>query len=175
MRTLLALMLIAGLAAPARATGRRPCFANQKTVAGALEMYELDTGKPLPDLTPANLEVLRAAGYLQEIPVDPDHEHVGHSHLVLVDPTRYYPACLIHGWLGAKDTSVSPRAQLVEAGVTDAAVLARASPDRWEPAHGDPVLPRPLSRTLTQLPRVLAPFAHYLAAPVLELYRAMRR
>lgn len=54
----------------------RACMANQKTIAGALEMYGLDwkvdftseAGKPLPQSV---LEQLRDGGYLRSIPADP--------------------------------------------------------------------------------------------------------
>jgi hypothetical protein len=54
----------------------RACLANQKTIAGALEMYALDNkvdftpehGKPV---SPETFETLRQNGYLRSVPTDP--------------------------------------------------------------------------------------------------------
>lgn len=46
------------------------CYANQKTLAGALEMYNLDRHAHAR-LDPAAFRVLQSGGYLQSIPQDP--------------------------------------------------------------------------------------------------------
>lgn len=48
----------------------RSCYANPKTIAGALEMYNLDN-MTIAGVEPAVLRVLQSAGYLQELPEDP--------------------------------------------------------------------------------------------------------
>lgn len=49
----------------------RACYANQKTIAGAIEMYNLDFNTSLKELGSTNLKLLKDNGYLQSIPRDP--------------------------------------------------------------------------------------------------------
>lgn len=49
----------------------RACYANQKTILGALEMYNLDTGKQEIIGGAKQLEDLQKAKYLQSVPKDP--------------------------------------------------------------------------------------------------------
>ncbi|MBI4860542.1 MAG: hypothetical protein HY815_09810 [Candidatus Riflebacteria bacterium] len=49
----------------------RACYANQKTVAGALEMYALDKNTKLTALDSSVWFRLKSGGYLQAIPQDP--------------------------------------------------------------------------------------------------------
>ena len=49
----------------------RACYANQKTIAGALEMYNLDKNTDVKALDPAFLGSLVTDGYLQSVPNDP--------------------------------------------------------------------------------------------------------
>lgn len=53
-------------------TAFRGCYANQKTVIGAVEMYQLDRNRKVTALSPAMWETLRSGGYLQSIPLDSD-------------------------------------------------------------------------------------------------------
>ena len=52
-------------------SNQRACYANQKTILGALEMYNLDTGENLTIQTRAQLEILATEKYLQGVPNDP--------------------------------------------------------------------------------------------------------
>tara|TARA_B100000674_G_scaffold497938_1_gene533629 strand:- start:1516 stop:1899 length:384 start_codon:yes stop_codon:yes gene_type:complete len=49
----------------------RACYANQKTILGALEMYNLDEGLNLTITTKTDLETLVSKKYLQGVPTDP--------------------------------------------------------------------------------------------------------
>ena len=50
---------------------QRACYANQKTIAGALEMYNLDNNTSVTQLDLTLLKTLVSAGYLQSVPHDP--------------------------------------------------------------------------------------------------------
>jgi len=52
-------------------SNQRACYANQKTILGALEMYNLDTGDNLTITTQADLKILADEKYLQGVPTDP--------------------------------------------------------------------------------------------------------
>src|ERR1700738_4848681 len=49
----------------------RACYANQKTVVGAMEMYNLDKNTKRTTLDGAFFTSLKSGGYLQSIPQDP--------------------------------------------------------------------------------------------------------
>ena len=49
----------------------RACYANQKTIVGAMEMYNLDKGTKRTQLDAAWFSALQSGGYLQAIPQDP--------------------------------------------------------------------------------------------------------
>ena len=49
----------------------RACYANQKTILGALEMYNLDTGENKTLSVKKDLEDLAKEKYLQGVPTDP--------------------------------------------------------------------------------------------------------
>lgn len=112
--------------------GIRACFANQKTIAGAIEMYNLDYGTDVKVLDASLREKLVEDGYLQQFPDDPGeggpeaylmiaHAAVGNGIL-----------CLNHGTLQvgedfrdrAKNTNA--RSVLEACGITDPALLERA-------------------------------------------------
>jgi type II secretion system protein G len=57
---------------------QRACYANQKTIAGAVEMYNLDNGTCVRSLTPGVFDVLLEGGYLQSLPTDPE---IGRAHV----------------------------------------------------------------------------------------------
>ncbi len=52
-------------------SNQRACYANQKTILGALEMYNLDTGNALTISGITELQLLRDQKYLQAAPKDP--------------------------------------------------------------------------------------------------------
>lgn len=112
----------------------RACFANQKTIAGAVEMYQLDYDvhqMPGGKLTDANWEKLRSDGYLQSIPDDPGFGPGTRDHYLLVPGASNGIVCLEHGTIQPPEgTSRDPFAQLVAMGVRDTKVLSRASRDR---------------------------------------------
>jgi prepilin-type N-terminal cleavage/methylation domain-containing protein len=49
----------------------RACYANQKTIVGAMEMYGLDTDPRRTVLDTAWFTALKSGGYLQSVPQDP--------------------------------------------------------------------------------------------------------
>jgi len=49
----------------------RACYANQKTVVGAMEMYNLDKNTKRTSLDGSFFTSLKSGGYLQSIPQDP--------------------------------------------------------------------------------------------------------
>jgi prepilin-type N-terminal cleavage/methylation domain-containing protein len=49
----------------------RACYANQKTVVGAMEMYNLDKNTKRTTLDPGFFQSLKSGGYLQSVPQDP--------------------------------------------------------------------------------------------------------
>jgi len=52
-------------------SNQRACYANQKTILGALEMYNLDTGQAITIADNTQLDTLRNEKYLQATPTDP--------------------------------------------------------------------------------------------------------
>ena len=64
------IVMPAGRGPNARAN-TRACYANQKTIAGAVEMYNLDHNTKRTRLDAAFYNSLRSGGYLQTIPTDP--------------------------------------------------------------------------------------------------------
>ena len=66
----LAAIAVPNFQAARRRANQRACYANQKTIAGAVEMYNLDFNTNLT--TVAGLEgSLESQGYLQQYPNDP--------------------------------------------------------------------------------------------------------
>jgi prepilin-type N-terminal cleavage/methylation domain-containing protein len=49
----------------------RACYANQKTIAGAVEMYNLDKNTRRSDIGASFCATLVSGGYLQSVPNDP--------------------------------------------------------------------------------------------------------
>ncbi|MBI4865034.1 MAG: hypothetical protein HY815_32965 [Candidatus Riflebacteria bacterium] len=74
----------------------RACYANQKTVAGAIEMYNLDKNTKAPKLDQALFETLKKEGYLQAIPSDPGQGPDTWSHYQMVDSGSGI-TCSVHG------------------------------------------------------------------------------
>lgn len=74
---------------------QRACYANQKTIAGALEMYNLDYSTSITDISKTIMESqLRANGYLQSVPQDPGGGPDSADNYKL---TNGDIACTIHG------------------------------------------------------------------------------
>jgi len=68
--------LLAAISVPGYRTSReransRACYANQKTLAGSLEMYNLDKATRVTVLDRAMWRALKSGGYLGSIPQDP--------------------------------------------------------------------------------------------------------
>ncbi len=84
--------------ARARANSRS-CYANQKTVAGALEMYNLDNNVSINQLTDDVWQNLRDQGYLQTIPDDPGFGSGTHHNYRLTPEGDIY--CTCHGGIQA--------------------------------------------------------------------------
>lgn len=119
-------------------SGPRACFANQKTLAGAIEMYSLDLDRRVTTLDAGTLGELVANGYLQSLPVDPGTgRRDTYVHLAGVGDGIF---CLAHGAIRPKVHGVPARQQLVDLGVTDPALLARAlaGPAPAVPRRSDP-------------------------------------
>lgn len=68
--------VLAAIATPKFSAARprantRACYANQKTIVGAIEMYNLDRNTKRTVLDASFYTSLRSGGYLQSIPQDP--------------------------------------------------------------------------------------------------------
>lgn len=58
----------------------RACYANQKTVVGAMEMYNLDKNTKIALIDSTLFTALKSGGYLQSIPQDPGQGSSSSSH-----------------------------------------------------------------------------------------------
>ena len=106
----------------------RACFANMKTIAGAIEMYNLDFNVDIQEINQEFLEKLKKEGYLQSIPVDPDFGDSASSAYLLAEDGLMF--CINHGFIQPPegyDRSSSPFEQLKASGETREGILARAS------------------------------------------------
>lgn len=110
----------------------RSCFANQKTIAGAVEMYELDFNRTLPQLDDETRRLL-VGNYLQRFPDDPDAGPGSAWHYVLVPESGNRVTCIWHGPIQNPERR-SPREILEAGGITDSKLLAAAAED----LHGGP-------------------------------------
>jgi len=54
----------------------RACYANQKTLAGATEMYQLDYNVDVEEITPQFIQKLKTDGYLQSVPTCPGNSQI---------------------------------------------------------------------------------------------------
>ncbi len=72
----------------------RACYANQKTIAGAVEMYNLDFNQ---NLTTIPWTELKTAGYLQSIPTDPGAGPNSNSNYTLTGNSGDGISCSVHG------------------------------------------------------------------------------
>lgn len=106
--TLIELMIVIGiigvLAAIATPThhGSKPransraCYANQKTISGAVEMYNLDKNTKRTDLGLQFFTELKASGYIQSVPDDPGQGSNTAAHYKYVENGNGI-ACDVHG------------------------------------------------------------------------------
>jgi len=105
MSTIAALGVLAAIAVPNFIAARerantRACYANQKTIVGALEMYRLDKGmKPeeTPALNSALYGQLLTGGYLMSLPTDPGQGPASTDDYYLTDASENGIACRVHG------------------------------------------------------------------------------
>ncbi|MBI4865442.1 MAG: hypothetical protein HY816_00680 [Candidatus Wallbacteria bacterium] len=77
----------------------RACFANQKTIAGAVEMYNLDQNTCRKELDAGFLAELVQQGYLQCIPSDPGQGPASGANY-FTTPDGCGIACRVHGAIG---------------------------------------------------------------------------
>lgn len=82
-------------AAAREEANRRTCFANQKTLAGAVEMFSLDKCTKITDLAPV-LPLLKEGGYLQTLPDDPGQGPGTATHFSLTTEGNGV-TCSVHG------------------------------------------------------------------------------
>lgn len=111
---------------------RRACYANQRSLAVAIEMYRLDNNLPELPVSQETASRLVEAGYLQSLPTDPGEG----SEFNLVQISTVNPggaeekqiACLAHGVrVSSGELGTSAREQFRSLGVTDEDLLSRAS------------------------------------------------
>ena len=103
---------------------RRACYANQKTIAGAFEMYSLVVTKDDPVVLTETMKELHKNGYLQAIPDDPGYGSGSGDHYLQVDGDIM---CLKHGGIQVVgDDSESIKKKLRSVGIKDDKLLTRA-------------------------------------------------
>jgi prepilin-type N-terminal cleavage/methylation domain-containing protein len=74
----------------------RACYANQKTIAGAVEMYNLDFNTAIGSLG-GIWDALKTKGYLQSIPNDPGAGGSSNSNYTLTTESGNGIVCSVHG------------------------------------------------------------------------------
>ena len=124
--TLLAIA-VPGFTKARERANQRACYANQKTLAGAIEMYELDhPGKNIKMIDMDLLVELKQKGYLTNLLEDPGAGPNSELNYELVGKTMF---CLRHGSIqGIKGHgSRPPRDELIAAGIKDQKLIKRAS------------------------------------------------
>lgn len=162
----LAAIAVPGFTSARARANQRACYANQKTLAGAIEMYELD--HPKKKVKKIDLDLLlelKQKGYLQKLLQDPgqgsgtelNYERVGKSMF-----------CIRHGSIQCKagQGALPPRQELLSAGIKDEKLLKRAA--ETFPRH---------ARTATNLFLKAIPFSFFLAIILffLEILRVVVR
>ena len=120
-----------------RDSNKRACFANQKTIAGAIEMYDLDykcnfLEKSGGQLTKTSYKTLSNGGYLQTIPSHPGSGEKPSIALRFTKDGKIF--CLTHGFVHRNSDFVfshqsSPHEQLKAYGETTPELLDLASKD----------------------------------------------
>jgi competence protein ComGC len=120
----------------------RACFANQKTIAGAVEMYNLDSNCCRTDIGMQFLAELVKGGYLQSVPVDPGlGPNSGSNYYFTEDGNGI--ACRIHGTIAGAPAKIygidkdGPAARAQEAQTDGKGSSAEATPrdDRMNPIN----------------------------------------
>lgn len=78
-------------------SNQRACYANQKTIAGALTQWSMDANAPVPASGDIDWDALKNGGFLQAIPPDPGQGQGSHAHYVLDATVNYAMTCTEHG------------------------------------------------------------------------------
>lgn len=105
--------VLAAIAVPSfrearKRANQRACYANIKTIAGALIQYNLDKNTSYEE-DPINFNFLTAEGYLQGPPDDPGAGGGSHgNYKVDTDPDSVGVLCSVHGRIGSGAGSTSP-------------------------------------------------------------------
>lgn len=73
------------------------CYANQRTIIRAIEIWELEKHQPITQLTDATFADLKAQGYLQSIPQDTDVYPPSSSNYQITDNNPRGVTCTRHG------------------------------------------------------------------------------
>ena len=97
--TLIICLFVLALAKQLQAGGgdaRSQCFAIQRTIAGAIEMYNLDKNTRRSDVGPAFFKELTQGGYLKEAPQDPEQGPASESNYQFI-AGGIGIKCVIHG------------------------------------------------------------------------------
>lgn len=141
----LLLMLLGSTALACCGHSPRFCFSTQKTIAGAVEMYDLDFNENLQELTPEAWETLVREGYLQSLPRDRAGDG-DHTNYMLLDHPEVGIACKVHGVIRVPEgTWGRPRDQMIALGFRDPAFLARFHEELpYDDSRRPRLLPPPL-------------------------------
>jgi Tfp pilus assembly protein PilE len=91
--------IIASIAVPSFQKARlkaqqRACFANQKTIAAATEMYNLDFNTRVDKLNPAFFQILLKKGYFKRLPECPASRKNGTNYSI---NSSSEITCKVHG------------------------------------------------------------------------------
>ncbi len=132
---LLSVMAIPGFRpAPERAR-QRACYANQKILAGAIEMFNLDHKVEVKTINSELLQRLQEEGYLSEAIKDPGGGPESGNRYHLVKDTLF---CTHHGSIQglSGEAGLPPRQELAAARVENQKLLARAQTkfpeEKWQ-------------------------------------------
>lgn len=93
----LAAIAVPNFRAARERANQRACYANQKTVSGALEMYNLDNNDSVTQLDDDMFGRLDDQGYLQTVPEDPGYGSEGSEPYKLDGEGNIY--CTNHGYI----------------------------------------------------------------------------
>lgn len=98
----LAAIAVPNFKAARERANNRACFANQKTLVGATEMYNLDKNTKVTQLTVQFLQELKTGGYLQSIPQDPGQGPGTEGNYYFTEESPNGIACKVHGSIDGK-------------------------------------------------------------------------
>lgn len=105
--------------------GRR-CFINQRKLASAIEMFQLDNNKHLKKLDADTFKKLVKGGYLEEMLLDPGMGKDSWQHYQLTSKQNVF--CTHHGFAPPlKGKGASPKEQLIEMGEPSNELISKAS------------------------------------------------